>query len=119
MTNTFIDDLEEVVEAAAQWAVEQVDIIVDVLAPDGRAFGTKKLTPEEKIAQYLQLRGNATAWAAWVDDRASTIVQELLMGGVSAEDIQAIKPLDIATAFAIQYSASMEKLIKEQTNGAS
>lgn len=119
MPDTFIDDLEFITEATAEWSLEQIDNIVEVLAPDGRGFGTQKLTDEQKIAQYLQLRGNAAAWQAWINDRSLTIVQTLSESGVNPADIEAIAPLDIAVAFATEYSASMEKLIKEHNNGTS
>ena len=117
MTNTFIDDLEEIVDATAIWASEQIDMVVEVLAPDGRPFGTQPLTNDAKILQYMQLRNNPTAWKSWIGDRALTIVQELSEAGVKPEDIEAIAPLDIAVAFATDYSVSMEKLIEDKVDG--
>ena len=110
---SFIDLLEEVVEEASDWATEQVQVIVDLLAPDGRPFGMEEKSDEEQLAEYQQLRGQPEAWAQWIQERVDVVVGDLATSGVDPEKIAGIKPYAVVEAYALKYSARMEKLSGE------
>ena len=114
MTNSYISNLETVVEEVSDWAVDLVDHVIDALSPNGRPFAMELLSDEEKLGRYMQIRGNFDAWQAFISKRAEEIAFQLADAGVSQEDIAAIKPLDLAIAYCIDYSADMEKLVTER-----
>ena len=105
---TYIDEIEEVVEEVSIWGAEQITAAIDALAPDGRPFGTTKRTEEEKVAEYLVIRGDVAAWQVWLTTKAEEVINQLMMGGIDPMVIASIDPIDIALAFAIDYSAEME-----------
>jgi|SRR3990167_136252 len=107
-TTTFIDEVEQVVDEVAIWGADQVKAAIDALAPDGRPFGTVKRTEEEQIAEYLTIRGNPTNWLIWLRAKSEELIQQLMVGGIDQDVIATIDPVDIAIAFAIDYSAEME-----------
>lgn len=108
-TGTFIDSLEEAVDEVAEWAANYVEEVVDTLAPDGRAFGMKKLSKEEELKLYVQdLRGNEEAWAEWIRDRVEKVKEMLAKSGLDEDAILQAHPYDIVQRNAIAYSSRME-----------
>ena len=114
---TFIDSLELISEMVADWAVEQIEAITEALSPDGRPFGMRALTEQEQLAEYLLMRGNEEAWSKWINDRALGLIEQLEGSGISPDKVAVIQPFDIVASFAVDYSARMETLIKERSNG--
>ena len=105
---TYVDDLEKVVEEVSDWALEQVDLVLDALSPDGRPFGMEELSMEQQAADYMNIVGQPEAWAQWITDKAQVIITRLEGVAVDPLDIQTIQPFKIATMMAMDYSARME-----------
>lgn len=114
MTDTFIDELEEIVDEVADSIATEVQAIVDALAPDGRAFGTELKSTEEQLAEYRIIRNDVEQWKLWVSNKALEITTNLQQGMVAQEKIDQLNPLSIAMAFMRAYSAKMEKLLEER-----
>lgn len=114
MPNTFVDELEEVVDEVATRVATDIQSIVDTLAPDGRPFGQELKSTEEQLIDYRGIRNDVEAWKLWISNRALKISQELKLGGVSEDKVAAINPLKLAVAFMIDYSTRMEKLIADR-----
>jgi len=112
MGSTFVEDLEEVVEEVSSWAVDIVTTVTDLLASDGRPFGQENLTDEEQLTEYNKLVGNSEAWESWILEKTILLAEGLLSKGINPEAIAAIKPTEIITAYAIEYSSSMEDKLK-------
>ena len=108
---TYVDDLEKVVEEVSDWALMQVDLVMETLSPDGRPFGMEELSMEEQAAEYMNIVGNPQAWAAWITEKAQAIIVKLEGVGVDPLDIQTIQPFKIASMMAMDYSARMEAYI--------
>lgn len=110
---TYVDEIEAVVEDAAQWSHDQIKMILDVLAPDGRAFGDQKLSIKQQLFLYItKYRGRP--WDDWIDERVQRIMQALGEAGVSEQAALAAHPEDVAQRQAILYSSRMEDLLKEE-----
>ena len=114
MANTFVDELEEVVEEVATRLAEDIANIVDTLAPDGRPFGQELKSTEEQLADYRIIRNDVEAWKVWVSNKALEISTQLKLGAVSEDKVVALNPLRIALAFMLDYSSKMEKLIQDR-----
>lgn len=116
---TFIKEVEnDVMPDVADWAVETIQEIVNELMPDGRPFFQDLPTTEERIKEYLPLRGNPEAWTKWIAEQAGEIINKLSEASVPPDDILSVHPVDIAQKFAVAYSAEMEELLqKEVANG--
>lgn len=114
MAKTFIDTLEEVTEEVAQWASQTINQVTEIISPDGRPYMSRLLSEEEQVEQYLNLRGDPQAWSQWLGERELEIIQELLQGGMNEAEISLVSPQQLAASIALQYSASMEKLINRR-----
>jgi hypothetical protein len=114
MTGTFIDLAEAMVEDVAHWAVDYVNDVVKLIAPDGRAFGKEKQTEREKMAEYMKIRGNPQAWQSWIESVVTDISNKLTESGLSPELVASTHPYDIAFSFAVKYSKNMESLLVEE-----
>lgn len=108
MDNTYIGELESVVDEVSDWAADVIKHVVDTLAPDGRGFGQEVVSMDTKLEEYRKIRNNPDAWQAWVMNKASEITNSLVTSGVQQDTLGAIKPLEIATALMLKYSADME-----------
>lgn len=116
---TYIDVLEAVVEDVGKWGAQQVELVIQALAPDGRAFGDKKLTRREQLYVYMtKYRGRKEAWDEWIEQRVQRVMNELTQAGVPEQDALAIHPYNLAQVAALKYSIEMEKLLTEETNKA-
>jgi len=110
---TFIDFTEAMVEDVAQGLSDTIDMIVDILAPDGIGWQQEPMTDAERIDDYVKnYRGNVAAWENKIRTTVSAISQQLqgLPPGVLAQ----VHPYDIAERLALYYSAQMEGMISEQ-----
>lgn len=114
MPYTFVDELEDMVEEVSSRVAEDIQSIVDTLAPDGRPFGQEIKSEEERLNEYRTIRNDVAAWKVWISNRALKISEELKLSGVSEDKIAALNPLAIAIAFMNDYSAKMEKLIADR-----
>lgn len=114
MPNTAIDEMEAVVEEVVEILSEEIEMIVDTLAPDGRPFGQELKTPDEQLSEYRVIRNDVEGWKLWVSNKALEITEQLKLGGVAEDKIQALNPLNIALAFMFDYSTRMEKLLEER-----
>lgn len=114
MSKTYIDTLEEVAEEVSQWAIELIENVIKVIAPDGRPFDSIPKSPEEELNDYLKIRGNEQGWQEWLNLQELQIVQQLTTAQVPQEEIALIQPTLIALSHARRYSARMEKMLKDK-----
>ena len=111
---SFIDSLEKMEEDLAEWAAEYDRSVFKALAPDGRPFGMKKQSEREKLKEYMELRGNPTAWLEFMDQLIAQAHQAL--DGIPDEEKAGIDPIALVHAYCLGYSRKMEALAeKEQT----
>lgn len=113
---TFVEEIEDIVDALTDWAEEQVEIIVKVLSPSGRPYDQKSKTNQERISEYMLLRSNSQSWQDWINERANQIIQSLAASAVDQTLIEGIHPYDIALRYALDYSYRMERLINRYQN---
>jgi len=113
---SYVDDMERAVEEVSDWALEQVELVLATLAPDGRPFGMEELPLEAQAADYMSLVGDPSAWATWITDRAQVIITKLEGLSIDPMDIQAIRPFEIATLMAMDYSSRMEAYLRRPTD---
>ena len=114
MNETYIDEMEEIVTEVANRAAEEIQAVIDTLAPDGRPFGQEKKSIEQQLDEYRTIRNDVEAWKVWISNKALEITNPLMMGGVEQEKIDAVNPLAIAIAYMNDYSVRMEKLLAER-----
>ena len=112
MAVSYIDELEEVVDIVATWAYEVVEEVITAISPDGKPFGMKPKTQEEKIEEYLVLRGNPEKWGQWITSNADFITKKLRESGVAEDKVLSVHPYDLAIRLAVKYSADMEPLVQ-------
>ena len=114
MTETFVDEAESIVEEVASRLAAEIEAVVNALAPDGRAYGTEIKSLDEQLDEYRAIRNDVGSWQVWISNKTMEISQQLQMGGVAQDKIEAINPLKIAIAYANDYSAKMEKHLAER-----
>lgn len=108
---TFIGTTEAEIEEVAEWANDLINEIVDLLAPDDEPFGVTERSEEEQIENYLQVRGNSTAWLQWMANKEFEIMQ-LLATQLPPEALQALNTRQLALNYALDWSIRMEKIIR-------
>ena len=113
LAKSFIDDIEEIIEEVSDWAKKVVDETVQLLSPDGRAFGTVHQTDEERLEEYLKIRENTSGWAAYIDSTARTIMDKLTMDNVNPDLVVSVHPYSIAVKLAYAYANEMEGIINK------
>lgn len=106
---SFITDLQEVEEIVVDWAYDLIKTVVDTLSPDGQQYALLPQTPEERLGDYLKLRGNSDAWSQWITSMVGEIMQRLHDAGLDEAQINSVHPWDIASRLAVHYSLEMEK----------
>lgn len=114
---TFVDITEQMIEDLANAVEDYIDTIIDGLMPDGRPFGMEPENIDKQLVEYMQLRGNASAWWDWMAVRVEHIIakaQEIL----PPDKLSKIHPWDIVLRFALNYSAKMEKELQRRTEKA-
>lgn len=112
--STFIDELESVVDEVSSWAVSEMEQLLKTLAPDGRPFGTQLKSEEEMLAEYRLMRNDPMAWEAWIGNKAIEIANSLAQSRSTPETIEAVNPVNVASTFALNYSAKMEALLEKK-----
>lgn len=108
---TYIDELESVQDEVVNELIDLVTKTVDIIAPDGRGFLQEEKTEQEQLQEYLSVRGDVNNWREWINGTESSIVQELLNKGIPQEYIGVIRPREIASSYAVEWSKKMEGLI--------
>jgi len=111
---TAVSEIELVVKEVAERCANDVQLIVNTLAPDGRPFGQELKSLDEQLDEYRIIRNDVEAWKVWISNKALSISEQLKLGGVSEEKVVAINPLNVALAFMMDYSSRMEKHIQDR-----
>ena len=114
MADTYITEIEDVVDEVSDWAVNEIKDIVDAIMPDGRPFGTEPKSTEQQLADYRVIRNNPDAWEAWERSKALEIEQALMQSGASQQSIEALNPLNVASIMILDYSSKMESLLNKE-----
>lgn len=111
-----IDFMEESIDELAEWMADQVEMVTDAIAPDGRPFGMEHLSEEEQIEKYLAegLHDNTEACLNWIRTRVQGAQQRLLERGVPQEAIASYHLYDLYQKAALAMSAKYERLIRER-----
>ena len=110
---TFVDEIETIAEEVARSVAATVEGLTNTLAPDGRQFGKRKASEEERIRTYAEtLHMNPQGQLDFIRG----IVQKILgyLKGAPADVIAQVHPYDIAIKRLIQYSAEMEPKLQEE-----
>lgn len=114
-SQTFISHAEEIVDDVAQWGVDYVNRVIEVLAPDGRPFGMERRSRRDQVRDYVQnVRGKEDVWRLRVEDTANRIVTLLKEAGVKDDDIASVHPYSIALKLQFQYSSTMERYLAKE-----
>ena len=114
MSETFIDELESIVDEVSTWMAEQVTRVTKALAPDGRPFGSDKVDIEQQLDEYRRIRNSPELWTAWINAKSGEIQNELTTSGVDIEAIGVINPQQLAISYAQVYSQRMEKELNKR-----
>ena len=115
MTLTWVDELEDLADVAAEDLYAEYNHVLDAIAPDGRVWGMAKRTKREQLAEYvaLGLHDNEQAWIQWMTERVAEISTAL--ADVDPEVVASIHPWDIVVRYALELASSMEtELEREQ-----
>lgn len=112
--STSVDVMEQLVEDTGKWGADYVKNMIELLAPDGRPFGTEKKSEDEMLEEYRTIRNDVEAWKLWIGNKASIITNMLSGSGVNPEYLTVINPMKIASQFALDYSIKMEALLEER-----
>lgn len=117
MAEGLISDMERAAEIVSDWAVETILSVYKIIAPDGRPWDTKEQTMDERLNDYMKLRGNQQAWDAYKLDSAQSISQKLMDSSLPDADILGVHPFDIASKLALEYSVEMEDELRKRARG--
>ena len=118
MSDSYIDKLEQAEIMVADWAVKVISRIRDILTPNGRPYGYTEQTMDERLIEYISLRGNPEAWGEYILANAQAIGKKLIDNGLDQETMLSVHPWDIAAKYAAEYSIEMEtELRKRASNG--
>jgi hypothetical protein len=111
------DEVDEIVEEVAQWAVDSIEHALDQILGSGRPIGSPKKSEREQVVEYMKIKGNPDAWRQWMAetdadlrDRMGVVFEAMQ---VPPEFIAAIHPFDIVVREAVAYSRRMERLLAE------
>ena len=109
---TVIDQIDSIVDDVVKATTAHIDMVLNAIAEDGRAFGEEKLSPDEKLMHYIRdLRGNPVAWEEWVRSNVEVINSALMNVPNSETVIARVAPYDIAERYALEYSREQEAAI--------
>ena len=114
MAESFVADLEGIVNEVAQWGANEVKAVYDALAPDGKPYGVVDIPLAKQLDDYRLMRNDVQAWATWISMKASDIANHLMQKGIHPETINAIDPLQIALIYATDYATRMEKELEKR-----
>jgi hypothetical protein len=119
MTDTYMSDLESVIDVVADWMVKTVNLVTETLMPDDRPFGHVEQSPQEQLDEYFKFRGNQEAWAVYIGDLINQSNKKLQDSGLNPEQIQAVHVEDIIQKTALMYSYEMEELLRKSNGDVS
>lgn len=104
----FIQDLKEIEQIVTDWAYNLVTETVDALTKDAQPFALDPQTKEEKLREYLAIKGNPEKWASWLQSTTETLVKKLGESGLDERQIATTHPYDTVIRIAMKYSYDME-----------
>lgn len=108
----YVADLERVAQLVADWYAQTVMDIYHVLMPDGRPFDYVD-NPQQKMNDYLALRGNEQAWLEYFWTEAQNIMQKLQQSGLPQDKILAVHPYNLAQLWGLEFSVEMENHLRK------
>lgn len=114
MADTFIDDIEKVVEEVSNWAVEAINLITRTLAPDGRGFLQVEIPTEQKLDEYRKFRNDINANLVFISQKTLEIQNFLLNAGVPQDMVAALDLKKIAQGLLLKYSSDMEEELNKR-----
>lgn len=118
-STTWVDFTEEMIAEVVSELADDVELVMEVLSPDGRPYGQKEMDDEAKVAKYVQdYRGQPEAWANLARTQVQQAQQQLQQMGLPPDKIMAAHLHNEVLARAFAYSFEMEQLIKKQEESA-
>ena len=113
------DEAEAALDDVVTQAVANVEYLMEVLMPDGRAFGVEPKPIEEQLNEYKSggFQTDIMACENKIRGLVGQITNTLAAFGVPPEEMAAVMPYDIAQTAALQWSAKMEQLLAEEAYG--
>ena len=108
--------IEQVTKEVVQSVADDLEMILEDFMPDGVAFGEEAMSQQRQLEEYLAagLHDNPEAAANWMRERVAILTQKLQEWGVPPELIPSIHPYNIVEVAALQYSAKMERMLRER-----
>lgn len=116
MPASLVEELEEVIEEVADWAIKTILDAVDKFTLNSGPFGHVKLSPAEQLEEYATIKGNPQAWYSRIESSAQALIGELKSAGVPESEILKLHPYNVAFMVQAKYHLDMEKLL-EKSNG--
>lgn len=114
---SFMNEIEEVEDEVADWAVKVIQEIVDVLRPDGRPYRMQKDSLEKQLTDYtVMVLGGPEAILAVMEEDANFIIKKLEDGGIEANLILTVHPYDLAMRLLLVHSAEMEDELRKRAS---
>lgn len=107
---------EDAIQDVVQSVVDDIEYLMDVFMPDGRAFGMEKVSESDQLDAYLVagLHDNVDSAAGWIRDHVQKLEDMMRAFGVPDDKIAAVHPYDIVETAALIWSNHMEDLLKER-----
>lgn len=115
MSIGLVDSIDEIVETVSDWAVDIIKDALTALNPSGRPYGFVDQPIEEQLNDYILIKSNDQAWLAFIQNKSQEIIQRLTEAGLPEDELAAIHPFDIASRYAIAYSAYMEDELRKRS----
>lgn len=114
------DETEALLDDVSQKVADEMEAILEVLMPDGRPFGMVQKSLDEQVNDYVSqgYHDNVAACENKIRMTALQIIQMLSQYGVPPEQIATLRPYAIAEAAILEWSAKMERLLKERIEAA-
>jgi len=112
---TFVDWTEEMIDSVVQSLADDVDMLMDTLAPDGRPYGQEPMGEREKLQKYeAEYRGNPDAWSNLIRTQVAALNERLQSRGLPQDKILSGHLYNAVIAQAVKYSAGMERKIQKR-----
>lgn len=107
----FIADMEAMSKDMAVWAADYIEEVLETLMPDRRGWKEVLPTPNERLIDYLDIRGNPDAWRKWIEMKVMEVRQMLADSGLTEDIIVDLGVDDIVQPMAIAYSNAYEAML--------
>ena len=106
---------ESVLDDAVESVRQDIEYILDAFMPDGRPFGTEKLSEEDQLAKYVGdgLHDNPDAAMNWIREHVLKLVDMMKAFGIDDQQIMSVHPYDIVETAGLIWSGHMENLLRE------